>query len=108
MRFLLACCLLWFAVAPAARAAVIDHLEPGNWWVGMRHDRVELMVHGAGIGRTTPRIDRAGVAVVDVQRTDNPNYLFVTVHVAVDAAPGAVPIAFEADGRTVATAPGPT
>ena len=82
MRFLLACCLLWFAVAPAARAAVIDYLEPGNWWVGMRHDRVELMVHGAGIGRTTPRIDRAGVAVVDVQRTDNPNVLFVTVHVA--------------------------
>ena len=102
MRFLLACCLLWFAVAPAARAAVVEHLEPGNWWVGMRHDRVELMVHGAGIARTTPRIDRAGVAVVDVQRTDNPNYLFVTVHVAADAAPGVVPIAFEADGRTVA------
>jgi glycosidase len=102
MRFLLACCLLLSILAPTARATAVDHLEPGNWWVGMRHNRVELMVHGAGIARATPRIDRAGVAVVDVQRSDSPNYLFVTVEVAADAATGPVPIDFLVDGRSVA------
>ena len=102
MRFLFACCLLLSNLAPSAHAAAVDHLEPGNWWVGMRHNRVELMVHGAGIARATPRIDRAGVAVVDVQRSDSPNYLFVTVEVAADAPTGPVPIDFLVDGRAVA------
>ena len=102
MRFLFACCLLLSTLAPPAHATAVDHLEPGNWWVGMRHNRVELMVHGAGIARATPRIDRAGVAVVDVQRSDSPNYLFVTVEVAADAPTGPVPIDFLVDGRAVA------
>ncbi|RZA21715.1 MAG: alpha-amlyase [Lysobacteraceae bacterium] len=110
MRALLASCLLLLAFASPAPAAgadriAIDHLEPANWWVGMRHNRVELLVHGEGVAATTPRITREGVSIVDVQRSDNPNYLFVTVEIAADAPPGGVDIAFVANGRTVATQP---
>ena len=103
MRILFACCLWLSAFASNAHAAEIERVEPANWWVGMQHNRVELLIYGTAIARTTPRIDRAGVSLLDVQRTDNPNYLFVTVEVAADATPGDVGIAFVENGKTVAT-----
>jgi len=105
MRILLACCLWLSAFAPVAHAARIERVEPANWWVGMQHNRVELLVHGKGIGTATPRLSRAGVAIVEVQKTDNPNYLFVTVEIAGDAALGAFDIEFVEAGKVVATHP---
>ena len=105
MRILLACCLWLSAFAPVAHAARIERVEPANWWVGMQHNRVELLVHGKGIGAATPRLSRAGVAIIGVQATDNPNYLFVTVEIAGDAAPGAFDIEFVEAGKVVATHP---
>ena len=105
MRVLLACCLWLSAFAPIAQAANVERIEPSNWWVGMRHDRVELLVHGKGIATATPRLSHAGVSIVDVQKTDNPNYLFVTVEVAADAMPGGFDIEFTEAGKVVATHP---
>ncbi len=103
MRALLGSCLLLCLLAQPAHGAGVDRIEPANWWVGMRHNRVELLVHGKAIASTTPRIEREGIAIVDVQRTDNPNYLFVTVQIAADARPGEVGIAFNAGNKVVAT-----
>ncbi|HET9863240.1 MAG TPA: glycoside hydrolase family 13 protein [Steroidobacteraceae bacterium] len=103
MRTLLCTIALLLGFATPAHAVEVERIEPANWWVGMVHHRVELMVHGAGIAATAPRIERPGVSVVDVQRTDNPNYLFVTVDVAADAQPGAVAIDFLAGGKLAAT-----
>ncbi|PNS08941.1 glycoside hydrolase family 13 protein [Solilutibacter silvestris] len=100
----LLCCFL-FAIAIPAGATTIDHLEPASWWVGMKHHRVELMVHGDGIAATTPRLQRAGVTIVDVQQATNPNYLFVTVDVAGNAKPGAFDIEFVEHGKVVAKHP---
>lgn len=100
----IACALaLLLGFATVAQAQTVERVEPANWWVGMVHHEVELLVHGKDIATTTPRIARAGVKLVDVQRTDNPNYLFVTVDVAADARPGEVAIDFLRDGRPVAT-----
>ncbi|MEO8365051.1 MAG: glycoside hydrolase family 13 protein [Pseudoxanthomonas sp.] len=101
MRVLVVLCLLASMAAPArARDYAIDHLEPSSWWVGMKHHRVELMVHGDAIAALVPRLSRPGVAVADVQKVANPNYLFVTLDIAVDAEPGSFDIEF-LDGDSV-------
>ncbi len=110
MRLALMLCLLLCAYAGNARGAMtsstrIDHLEPANWWVGMRHHQVELMVHGQGIARLKPRLAHDGVSIVDVQRTNNSNYLFVSVDVAADARPGTFDIDFLDGQRVAATHP---
>ena len=102
MRLAKLFCLFFLMAVPPLHAATIDHLEPANWWVGMKHDRVELMVHGDGIGATAPRLQRAGVRIVDVQKAENPNYLFVTVEIAPDAKPGGFDIEFTEGGKVVA------
>ena len=102
MRLLIALGLgLLLSGAANARDFAIEHLEPASWWVGMKHHRVELMVHGEGIVALAPRLSHPGVAVADVQKVANPNYLFVTIDIAADARPGAFDIEFM-DGERVA------
>ena len=105
MRTILCTLALLLGLSTPARATDIERVEPANWWVGMRHNRVELLVHGKNIGVSAPRLSRAGVAIVDVQATDNPNYLFVTVEIAADATPGSVDVEFVEAGKVVATYP---
>ena len=105
MRTILCTLALLLGMSAPARAIDIDRMEPANWWVGMRYNRVELLVHGQGIATSTPRLSRAGVTIVDVQKTDNANYLFVTVEVAAGATPGSVDITFVRAGKVVAMYP---
>ena len=103
MRALIVGILLLASLAPNARAQQVARVEPANWWVGMVHNRVELLVHGPGMARVATRIRYPGVTLVDVHRGESPNYLFVTVDIAADAVAGDVPIEFLVDGEVVAT-----
>ena len=105
MRTILCMLALLLGLSLPVRATNIERIEPANWWVGMQHNRVELLVHGKGIAASMPRLSHAGVAIVDVQKTDNPNYLFVTVEIAADAVPGDIEIQFFDAGKVVATSP---
>ena len=102
MRALIVGTLLLASLAPNARAQQVARVEPANWWVGMVHNRVELLVHGPGMARVATRIRYPGVTLVDVHRGESPNYLFVTVDIAADAVAGDVPIEFLVDGEVVA------
>lgn len=86
-----------FSIGANAEPYKIQHLEPANWWVGMKYDQVELMVHGENIGATTPEIDYHGVTIVSTEKADNPNYLFVTIDIGKAAKPGKFPIRFLRD-----------
>ncbi|MFC3115927.1 glycoside hydrolase family 13 protein [Cellvibrio fontiphilus] len=77
----------------------INRIEPANWWVGMKYNRVELLVHGDDISTTTPAVSYPGVDIVEVKKVDSANYLFVTIEIAPDAKPGHFPIEFTLDGK---------
>jgi len=79
---------------PARAAPAIAHLDPPFWWTGMQHSAVQLMVHGASIGKLEPAIDYPGVRIVSSTRVANPNYLFVDLEIAPDAQPGRFDIVF--------------
>ncbi len=93
------------SVPAQAHDFAITHLEPASWWVGMKHHRVELMVHGEGIGVLSPRVSRTGVAVVGTKTVANPNYLFVTLDIADTARPGRFDVEFLDGGRVAARHP---
>lgn len=101
ISFLILLFTLLFPVSVlAGNAFVIKHLEPANWWVGMKYHQVELMVHGDNISATQPQIDYPGAQILSVLKTDNPNYLFVTLDIAAHTKPGKFPIQFQLDGKT--------
>ena len=80
-----------------ATPAQVERIEPAFWWVGMKSDKLQLMVHGPRIADAAPQIAdavAAGVRIESVSRVANPNYLFIDLRIAPDAAPGRVDIVF--------------
>ena len=96
---LAALALALFSMAASAGSRV-ERIEPASWWVGMKDDRVQLMLHGERIAGLTPSIAYPGVTLERVERVANPNYLYLDLRIAPDAKPGQVPIVFR-DGRRV-------
>ncbi|MEN0038616.1 MAG: glycoside hydrolase family 13 protein [Cellvibrio sp.] len=97
-KIILLISLCWCVNNAIAAPYEVKHLEPANWWVGMKYHQVELMVHGENISATTPAIAYPGVTIFETKKTDNPNYLFVTIEVAASAKPGKFAIDFKLDG----------
>jgi glycosidase len=76
---LLVVCMV-FAFAKALTAQTIERIEPPFWWVGMEHAQVEIMLYGnniAAAGTIT-----SDLKIVKERKTENPNYLFVTLETA--------------------------
>ena len=86
--------------AQAAQAAAatqdyrIDHLDPPFWWAGMKHQKLQLMVHGHQIAALAPALDYPGVRIDGVTRVANRNYMFIDLAVTERAAPGKFDITF--------------
>src|SRR5471032_765421 len=78
----------------------IDHLEPASWWTGMQSRQLQLMVHGQHIGDLEPTLDYPGVHITSVAHLPNPNYLFIDLDIAPNAAPGQLDLVFK-HGATV-------
>ena len=73
---------------------VPTHLAPSNWWVGMRHHDIEVIVHERGIASAQANIvgHWRGVRIDSVAHDASPNYLYLYLHIADNAAVGDVPI----------------
>jgi neopullulanase len=70
-------------------AAGLQHVEPPNWWVGMRDTSLQLMLHGAGIADAKPVLaPYPGVTLKGSHRATSANYLFVDLDIAPAARPG--------------------
>ena len=57
--------------------AQIDRVEPPFWWSDMHRTEVQILLYGENLARMD--IQSPVLTVKNVIRTENPNYLFVTV-----------------------------
>ena len=56
----------------------IDRVEPPFWWSDMNLSEVQIMFYGKNINQNEISVSK-GLTIKSVQKTENPNYLFVTV-----------------------------
>lgn len=56
----------------------IDRMEPPFWWSGLNHSELQVMFYGKNIAQYTPGVSD-GVVITNVVKTENPNYVFVTI-----------------------------
>ena len=68
-------------------ATKIDHIEPENWYVGMKNSSLQLMVYGKNIRNSRVSVAYPGVKIDSLVRLDSPNYLFVYLNLS-GAKPG--------------------
>ncbi len=94
LRKWLAVLVLALAATTAVAADRIERVEPSSWWVGMKDDRLQLLVHGDRVADLAPRLTYPGVSITGVERVENPNYLFVNLRIAPETKPGSFRIDF--------------
>ncbi|MBK7028275.1 MAG: cyclomaltodextrinase N-terminal domain-containing protein [Bacteroidales bacterium] len=80
----------------------IDHVEPPNWWIGMKNNTVQLMVHGNSVGRTDPKVDVKGVKIKKYQKAGS-DYMFIDLQIGKDVKPCTVKLSFMDEGKALAT-----
>ena len=56
----------------------VERMEPPFWWSGMNHAELQVMFYGKNIAQYSPSVSD-GIVIKNVVKTENPNYLFVTI-----------------------------
>ena len=75
-------------------ALKIDHIEPANWFAGMKNPCLQLMVYGKDIRQAEVTTDYPGVTIDSLVRLDSPNYLLVYLNLK-GAQPGVMTLDFK-------------
>ncbi len=81
--------LLFFA---QATAGTVDRVEPPFWWHGFKHNELQILIYGDGIGQFDVTIDYPGVTINRVERVDSENYLFAYIDIDDASRPGSFDI----------------
>jgi len=75
-QILLLACLLTLGGQWAA--AQVSHIHPTCWWAGMKETKLQIMLHGKGVGKQNISLENTQhIALREVVRTENPNYAFL-------------------------------
>ena len=70
--------LLFLITFSASIFAQIDRMEPPFWYEGMNKSEVQVLFYGKNIAQNSVSISN-NVVITNVTKTENPNYLFVTI-----------------------------
>ena len=70
--------IIFFVLFSTSVFAQIQKVEPPFWWSGMTNPEVQIMFYGKNIAQNSVAVS-AGVVIKNVQKTENPNYVFVTI-----------------------------
>ena len=68
----------FFLLITSISFAQVDKVEPPFWWSDMNHSDVQIMFYGKNITANQVTVSN-GIVIKEIQKTENPNYIFVTI-----------------------------
>jgi glycosidase len=72
---------------------------PSNWWVGMKENKLQLMLYGENVAKFEKvTINYPGISVQKISRLESPNYLFADLVILPQAKPGKFEIILSGGG----------
>jgi len=78
-----------------------DRIEPPNWWVGMEHNEIQLLLYGDDISSYDLRIVDSQVEKTAQTIVENPNYLFIDLRIPDDLSAENVRMDFYKENKKV-------
>lgn len=73
----------FFALSVASiafsQSKTLEKVEPAFWWKGMKNPELQILVYGKGIANNEISLSD-GIQIKDIQKVENPNYVFITVN----------------------------
>ena len=83
-----------------AQPPEVSRIDPPNWWVGMKHSKVQLMFYGDRLSLSSVKSSSADVRVDKIHRIDNSSYAFVDLVISPRAKPGSYAIRLRNESGT--------
>jgi hypothetical protein len=79
--------LLFIIFIPHFSISQYAEIYPTNWWVGMKWNKVQLLIHGKddGFNNGKVNINYPGVSVINIHKFENGKYLAVDITIAPSA-----------------------
>lgn len=84
--------LIFFLFLSISSIAQITRIEPPFWYSDMNRSDVQIMFYGKNIAQN--EVSAANLIIKNVQKTENPNYIFVTIDTK-NVAPGTFTFSFK-------------
>jgi glycosidase len=72
----------------------INHIEPPNWYVGMKNTELQILIHGKDIAKANVKLGNQLAKLKEIKKVSNPNYVFLTISIPSNAKAGNLPIVF--------------
>lgn len=72
----------------------IDRVEPPNWWIGFKNEKLQLLIKHPNIGASSLKVDYTGVSIEKLHKAKSPNYLFVDLIITNKAKSGKFDLIF--------------
>ena len=90
LNFIALLCALLLSVSLTAQQVQV---YPSNWWIGMKYNKIQIMLHGPNVGNATRfELSHPGVQMTKVNRFQNKNYIVLDVTIQPTAKPGIIGI----------------
>lgn len=70
--------IVLFLFATISMKAQIQRVEPPFWYAGMHNPELQIMFYGKDIAQNEVTVSN-NITIKDIKKTENPNYLFVTI-----------------------------
>ena len=71
--------VLVLLLSASINAQQIQRTEPPFWYAGMHNPELQIMFYGKNIAQNEISVSN-GIVINNIQRTENPNYVFVTIN----------------------------
>lgn len=72
----------------------LDRIEPPNWWIGFKNEKLQLLVKNDNISKASVSINYPGITLSKINKGTSPNYLFLDLEISDDAKAGQFNITF--------------
>lgn len=93
------------AALPAIAQNPVERIEPPFWYTGMKIHQTQIMVYGKDIATYQLQFSYPGVRLQKIAKTENPDYLFIYLHIGAQAEPGTMQFNFSKGKRNTFSLP---
>ncbi|MEH6659528.1 glycoside hydrolase family 13 protein [Leeuwenhoekiella marinoflava] len=89
--------LVWSCLYSYSSYAQLEKVEPPFWWAGMEKSEIQVLFYGTNIADFSISVQEE-IPVTGVIKTENPNYIFVSIETQ-DVAAGTIHFDFKKKGK---------
>lgn len=73
--------IIFIVTISFAQNLSVEKVEPSNWWVGMKLNKIQLMIYGSNLKNFSASFDDRKIKVLKTHQLENPNYAFIDIEI---------------------------